>query len=85
MPYLVLILGIIASLYALYRFFIKASPQQIRNLIQYTVVALFCLVLIFFALTSRIIISLAFLLISIPFFIAHFKGKTTEKNKDNDV
>lgn len=84
MPYLVLILGIIIGLYALYRFFIKASPEQVRNLIHYTIVTLFCLVLIFFALTSRIIISLALLTLSIPFIISHLKGKTKSKKEDNE-
>ncbi len=80
MPYLILALGIIASLYALYRFFIKASPEQIKNLLLCTISAIFCLILIFFALTGRIIISLALLLISIPFIISHFKSKSAKKD-----
>lgn len=84
MPYLVLVLGIIVGLYALYRFFIKASPEQIRNLIRYSVIIIYSLILLFFALTARIIISLALLLLSIPFIIAHFKGKAQKDNTQNE-
>lgn len=84
MPYLILILGIIAGLYALYRFFIKASPEQVRSLILYSIIIVHTLILLFFALTGRIIISIALLLLSIPFVIAHFKGKAQKDNEQNE-
>ncbi len=84
MPYLVLILGVIAGLYALYKFFIKASPEQVRSLILYSVIVLYVLILLFFAITGRIIISIVLLLLSVPFVIAHFKGKAQKDNEQDE-
>lgn len=84
MPYIVLILGIIVGLYALYRFLIKASPEQVRSLIRYSIIAVYILVLLFFALTGRIIISLVLLLLSVPFVIAHFKGKKPKDDQQDN-
>ncbi|PCI55992.1 MAG: hypothetical protein COB36_04140 [Alphaproteobacteria bacterium] len=84
MPYLILILGLIVGAYALYRFFIKATPEQVRSLIRYSIIIVYVLILLFFALTGRIIISLALLLLSIPFVIAHFKDKAQKDNKQDE-
>ena len=84
MPYLVLVLGLIVGVYALFRFFVKASPEQVRNLIRYSIIAVYILILLFFALTSRIIISIVLLLLCVPFVIAHFKAKTEEDNKQDE-
>ncbi|PCJ98610.1 MAG: hypothetical protein COA45_07785 [Zetaproteobacteria bacterium] len=84
MPILILIFGVLIGLYALYRFFIKATPEQVRSLFFYSIITIYGLILLFFAMTGRIIISIPLLLLSIPFIIAHLKEKKSQKPPPND-
>ncbi len=88
MPYLILIIGIVIGIFALYRFLIKATPKQIRQLFLITIITFFSAIMLFFALSGRIIISIGLLLLAIPFIISYFRGKQKAKNskkkKDNN-
>ena len=75
MPYLILILGLLIALYAFIRFFMNADPAQIKMLFTITGLTLFTFILLYFALSGRIIISLALLLLSLPFVISYLKAK----------
>ena len=85
MPYLVLALGLLIGMFALFRFFVNAKPEQIRDFIRASVVILYCGLLLFFAITGRIIISIALLVLAIPFVISYFRNKINKRdNNDND-
>lgn len=84
MPYILLFFGLLASLYALYRFFIRASVDQIKILFGVIALFLYAFVLLYFALSGRIIISLGLLLLCIPFVIAHYRGKMKNKPRPLD-
>ncbi len=78
MPYLIFIFGIIIATYAFYRFFIHAKPDEIKTFIGNAFIGVFVLILLYFAMSGRIHISLALLVLSIPFIIAHYKKKKTK-------
>ncbi len=84
MPYLILIIGIIIGIFALFRFFVKATPKQIRKFFQIAIITIYSAILLFFALSGRIIISIGLLLLAIPFIIAYFKNKIIKRDKNND-
>ncbi len=84
MPYIILILGIITALYALYRFLIKANPRQVKSLFKIVFASIFILVLFFFAATGRIIISIGLVVLSIPFLISFLKAIGKSKDGEND-
>lgn len=69
MVYIVLALGFIVGIYALSRFFLKANPQQIKNVMFILAIIAFTFVLLFFAFTGRIIVAIA-LLIPVVFIVA---------------
>ena len=84
MPYLILVIGMIVGIYALMRFFSKASPKQIKSFIHIVIIVIYCMIMLFFALTGRIIISIALLTLVIPFSISYFKGKKKERKDKGD-
>ncbi len=84
MPYLILIIGAIVGIYALLRFFAKASPSQIKSFIRIVVIIIYIVIMLFFAMTGRIIVSIALLTLAIPFAISYFKGKKKEEGDKND-
>ncbi|MGH1403579.1 MAG: hypothetical protein ACRBDL_05000 [Alphaproteobacteria bacterium] len=90
MPYLIFLFGILASLYALYRFFLKANPDQIKKLFRTAIILCYGIIMLYFALIGRMIISLTLLILFIPFVISHYreklrdqKQKSSEKENDN--
>ncbi len=84
MPYIILVFGIIAAFYALFRFFIKADPQQIKSLFMLIFISAFLLILFFFAATGRILIAIALVILSVPFIIAHFKAREKREKTDSN-
>lgn len=82
MPYLILIIGLLVGIYALIRFFAKARPSQIRAFFRILIITIYFVILLFLALTGRIIISIALLILAIPFGISYLKGKMLSNKKD---
>lgn len=80
MVYIALALGFIVGGYALTRFFLKANPNQIKDLLFILVLIAYVFVLLFFALTGRILIAIV-LLIPAVFFLA----KTFIQKKKNKL
>lgn len=78
MHYIVLIIGILVGVYALYRFFIKAEVSAIRTFFRICITIIYAIILLFFAMTGRMIVSLGLLLLGIPFAIGYFKEKGTK-------
>ncbi len=84
MPYLILVIGALIGLYALFRFLTKAQPSQIKAFFRIVVIVIYCVIMLFFALTGRIIISIALVVLAIPFAISYFKGRNKKENKKDD-
>ncbi|MCB1783152.1 MAG: hypothetical protein KDI13_04090 [Alphaproteobacteria bacterium] len=85
MPYLVLIAGILAGIYALYKFFTTAGIPQIRKLIYVAASAGLSLVLLYFAVTGRILISLALLVVLFTFFLPYFRKNKDRLDDESDI
>ena len=66
MPYLLLALGAGIGLYALYRFFLKATPHQIKSFFLTSVSLVLLLALFFMAVTGRLGPALALFVALLP-------------------
>jgi len=85
MPYLILIFGILVAGFALYKFLVRASVEQVRFLFRTVFFVLYCGMLLFFAMTGRIIISIGLVLLLCPFIIAYFRKKKSLKKDNQDT
>ena len=90
MQYLIFTFGIIIGAFALYRYFINAKPEDIKRFITHAFIGLFALILLYFAMSGRILVSLALLVISMPFIIIHYRKKQKaaspkDLNDTNDI
>ncbi|MGH1375654.1 MAG: hypothetical protein ACRBCK_04815 [Alphaproteobacteria bacterium] len=83
MPYLILIFGLIAAAYAFYIFMVKASVADVRGFIFIALALVFGVVLLFFAMTGRIIISLGLFLLCFPFILSYIKGRKKPPSPDS--
>jgi Ca2+/Na+ antiporter len=86
MQYLIFAFGIIIGIFALYRYFINARPEDIKRFITHAFIGLFVLILLYFAMSGRILVSLALLVVSMPFIVIHYRKKkksTSPKDQDN--
>ncbi len=79
MPYLLLAIGLLIGLYALYRFLLKADVRQIKALFLSAIIIVLCLALFFMAITGRLPAALALLVAIWPFVIGLQKVR---KEKD---
>ena len=68
MPYIILIIGVLIGLYALYRFFLSASVDQIKALFITAIFVVVCVAMFFLALTGRFGSAVAVLLVAAPIF-----------------
>lgn len=88
MPYVLLALGLLIGAYALYRFFINATTQQVRALFLTAAIATLVIALFYMALTGKLAAALALGAAIIPFVIAYFrerkKGKKQPPPEDRD-
>lgn len=78
MPYILLIVGALTGLYAFYRFFLSASPAQIRALFLAAVLFTLSCALFFMAVTGRLPAALALLVAIAPVagaYLKHFKTR----------
>ncbi len=82
MVYVVLALGFIVGVYALMRFFLKANSQQIKLVITICAVILYSFILLFFALSGRIVISI---LLLIPFVMIFAQRYIIKKQGEDQI
>jgi hypothetical protein len=75
MPYLLLALGILIGLYALYRFFVQADVAQVKSFFKTTAFTLLGLIILFFALTGRLPVALILLVFAVPFIWKHMRPR----------
>lgn len=79
MPYILLALGLLVGVYALYRFFINANTQQVKALFLTAAIATLVIALFYMALTGKLAAALGLGAAIIPFVIAYFR----ERRKTN--
>ena len=88
MPYLILIIGLLTGAISLYLWFLNAKTQSVKTLIRSVVLVIYALILLFFALTGRIIVSIGLLVLAFSFLLSYIREKrseTTEQNTSPDV
>ena len=83
MPYLLLIIGVIIALYALYKFFIRADVQQIKALFLTAFFTIITIALLVLSLTGRLPAALALLGAMIPFGLAYLRERRKSSSIDN--
>jgi hypothetical protein len=75
MPYIILIVGVLIGLYALYRCFLTASVDQVKALFIAAAFVVLCVAMFFLALTGRFGAAVAILLVATPIFWPFIKKK----------
>lgn len=85
MPYLLLALGFIAAAFGLYRLFISSSTIEVKSVIFYVFIAVLVGCLIFLAVTGRLLLSIAgIIVLTIIFFRMWFIRKKRQQKNSND-
>ncbi len=80
MHYLLLAIGIIIGLYALYRFFMKANIQQIKSLFLTAGFLAFCAALFYLAVSGRLPAALGLVVATIPFIFGYLRERQKIKS-----
>lgn len=81
MPYILLIIGLLVGLYALYRFFLNANVRQIKALILASIFVILSVALIYMALTGRLAAALALLIPIVPVLMGIYKEWKSGKDE----
>ena len=82
MPYLLLVIGLIVGLYALYRFFINANIKQIKALFMSAGLVTVIVALFVMAVTGRLAAALGLGAAIIPFVIAYLRERNADRLGD---
>lgn len=88
MPYLLLAIGCLIGLYALYRFFLQASVRQIKALFLSVMLLTIAVALFFMAVTGRLAAALALMVALAPVLLGlykEWKAYKAEKNQTRDL
>ncbi len=72
MPYLLLVIGLILGIFAMYRFFLRAEVREIKALILAALIITICLALFVLAVTGHLPAAIAIVAALSPFIIAWF-------------
>lgn len=83
MVYLILAIGILIGLYSLYKFFISATPAQIKKAAKNALIVVFIGFLLFLAVSGRLPLALILSLIFIPFVFKWLHKKIKGKRSKN--
>jgi len=73
MPYLLLAIGLIVGLYALYRFFLNANVRQIKAFFLSALLIVLCVALFYMAVTGRLAAALGLMVAAAPVMLGIFK------------
>ncbi len=84
MPYLILIIGLLVGLYALYRFFISASIPQIKAMFLTGLLVVLGIAVFVLALTGRFPVALAILVAAVPIGL-NIRKSMREHQKEGDI
>ncbi len=82
MPFLILAIGIIIGGFALYRFFITSPVKTVKKFLSICLVIIITAVMLFFAMTNKIYISIGLALLLVPIAIKSCISKGKSKHKD---
>lgn len=75
MPYLLLALGLLIAAYAAFRFFIKASPEEIKAAFLTAILGVIAIALLFLSVTGRLPAALGLVAAILPFLPRFFRKK----------
>lgn len=78
MPYLILAFGLLLFCFALFRFFLKAGPEEIKAALQALGVVVVAIALFFMAVSGRLPAALALVAALLPFLPLLFRKKPPE-------
>ncbi|HOO82108.1 MAG TPA: molecular chaperone DnaJ, partial [Alphaproteobacteria bacterium] len=81
MPYLLLLLGLIIGLYALYRFFINADVAQVKAAFILAIMVVLCAALFTLAVTGRLPAALGILVAVAPLAAGLWKARRDEHSE----
>ena len=81
MPYLLLAIGLLVGLYALYRFFLRANVAQIKALGFTLATLVLCVALFFMAVTGRLPAAIALVAALTPFALGWLKIRHSTPKK----
>lgn len=79
MPYLLLVIGLIIGIFALYRFFINANIEQIKSFFLASITITICVALFFMAVTGRLPAAIALVSALAPFVVAYYSKRMRQK------
>lgn len=79
MPYILLVLAILAALFALYRFVVKASVLQIKTFFRAVFLGLYIFIMLFFAMTGRLPMAIILVVLAIPFTIIWYRKRAKRR------
>lgn len=85
MPYLLLFIGLLIGIFALYRFFINADVDQIKSLILSAFTVTVCLALFILAVTGRLPAAIAVVSAIAPFAVAFYTKRKKQSAYDHQV
>ncbi len=83
MPYLILAIGILLGLFALYRFFIGANVAQIKAVFLALAALSLALAVFFLSITGRLPAAIAIVVATLPFVAGYLKSKKTRSGREN--
>ena len=79
MPYLLLVIGAGLGLYGLYRFFLSASPQEVKAFVKAVLFFILGVALLFMAVTGRLPAAIALLVAMWPLGLSYWKSRHAVK------
>lgn len=85
MPYLLLILGLLIGIFAMYRFFLRADVQEIKALIMAVLIITVCVALFYLAVAGNLPAAIAVVSAMSPFIIGWFTKRRRRSTYDKQV
>jgi len=85
MPYLLLALGLILGIFAMYRFFLRAEVREIKALVLAVFIITICVALFVLAVTGRLPAAIAAVAALSPFVIGWFTKRRRRTAYDKQV
>jgi len=85
MPYLILILGLLIGLYALYRFFISASIAQVKAMFFTALLCVIGVAVLVLSLTGRLPAAFAILATIVPVIMSIRRSIRAQDNPNGDI
>jgi hypothetical protein len=85
MPYLLLVIGLILGIFAMYRFFLRAEVREIKALVLAVLIITICMALFVLAVTGRLPAAIAIVAALSPFIIGWFTKRRRASAYDRQV